>query len=876
MTDGAATNRAPGRPQPSTPMRLGWLPRTFCAQFLSEVRTDGDAVARVRELAARGTVVYVMRYRSMVDYLLAVFIFVREGLPLPEFVNEIPSLIFRPLDEIVMTLWRRLRAWRAFGREVRSFQDRDRCQRMVRQNRPVLIFIRSRASGMRALGGRRSAVSDARWRSGADYLREIVHLMSQRTQDVFVVPVAVLRGRGFRRKESRLATLVYSLQETPGDVKRLISLLWNARDTSVSLGKEVSLREFSDKHRGETDDRIVRRLTRALQIFLYREERVVWGPTLLPKRQVRQLVLQGPELAATVRAVARDRQLPESQVWRTAETYFDELAANFHGSYFTILAFLFNRIWPRVFQGFEYEGLDRVVECVKEHPIVLVPCHRSHFDYVILSYLFHANYLSPPHIAAGINLSFWPLGPAFRGGGAYFIRRSFEGNVLYKAVFRSYLTFLIREGYTQEFFIEGGRSRTGKILTPKLGMLSAIVNAFVDGVRRDLYLVPVSIHYGRIVEEEAYKRELIGAEKEKENLWGLLKARSILKQKYGTVYVTFAPPISLHEALGPRTERWRTQGETPTIEEEKRKFTQKLGFQLLREVNRVEVAGATSVSATVLLSAQQAAVRRADFVAGAQALSTLLRHLGVRFTASLERNVEADFKESLAFLESGNLIQRLPGPDGGVVHVPADKRLNLDFYKNNSIHFFLLPSLLAHGLALGRRGTALKDEVSWWLDLFRWEFPLPEREAMATDLGHVLEYFRSVGALSVGDGEALDVEHVLVRNLLGVLENFREAYWIAALTLADVGGKSMPRKQAVQAMRKRFETAMLLGEVRKKEASSMVLLNNALSRYAELGVVTISPGKTKEQVVRSGPSPAVAQQLAERLRVPFGQPTSVH
>ncbi len=119
-------------------------------------------------------------------------------------------------------------------------------------------------------------------------------------------------------------------------------------------------------------------------------------------------------------------------------------------------------------------------------------------------------------------------------------------------MFRSYLTFLIREGYTQEFFIEGGRSRTGKILTPKLGMLSAIVNAFVGGVRRDLYLVPVSIHYGRVVEEEAYKRELVGAEKEKESLWALLKARSVLRQKYGTVYVTFAEPISLAGVLGDR------------------------------------------------------------------------------------------------------------------------------------------------------------------------------------------------------------------------------------------------------------------------------------------------------------------------------------
>jgi glycerol-3-phosphate O-acyltransferase len=143
-------------------------------------------------------------------------------------------------------------------------------------------------------------------------------------------------------------------------------------------------------------------------------------------------------------------------------------------------------MWDRMFSGLDVRGLDRVVETMKQHPIVLVPCHRSHFDYLILSYIFHENALSVPHIAAGINMAFWPLGLFFRGAGAYFIRRTFEGNPLYKAVFRKYLEYLIREGYTQEFFIEGGRSRTGKILTPKLGMLSAIVNVFVDGVRRDL------------------------------------------------------------------------------------------------------------------------------------------------------------------------------------------------------------------------------------------------------------------------------------------------------------------------------------------------------------------------------------------------------
>jgi len=846
--------------------RFGLLPAVLCRTVFAQVRIDPEAVERIRSLAARGSIVYVMRYRSLVDYLLIAYILLREGLPLPEFVSDIPTLLLRPVGEIVRTLWVRLRTARIFGKELRHFEDRDRYQRLVSAGRPVLIFMRSRAPGVRLRESRRAALS--RVRSGTEYLREIVHGSWSKDQEVFFVPVAVLRGRGFRRRESRLATLVYSVQEAPGEVKRLLSLAWNARETSITVGKEVRLRELVEQYRHEGEERIGRRLARALQIFLHREERVVWGPTLQPKRVVRQVVLQNDELAALIHRLAVEQRRPESQLWRTAERYFDEMAANYKGSYFAILEVVFNWIWPRMFHGFEYSGLDNVIERVKQHPIVLVPCHRSHLDYLILSYLFHANYLSPPHIAAGINLSFWPLGALFRGAGAYFIRRSFEGNELYKAVFRNYLTYLIREGYTQEFFIEGGRSRTGKILTPKLGMLSAIVNAFVTGVRRDLYFVPVSIHYGRIVEEESYQRELVGAAKQKESLRGLLRARSVLRQKYGTVYVTFADPISLNQVLGERKERLRDAVGDPAVEAEKRRIIQKLGFRILREVNAVTVVGATSVSSTVLLSGPHAACRYPQFLQSAQTLLRLLRHLGVQCTASLERNQDT-FKESLEFLENGGLIQRLTGDDG-VIHVPSEKRMILDFYKNNSIHFFLLPALLSQALCKGLHGTALKDEVSWWLDLYRWEFPLPEREVMAVELGRLLEYFRIQGAITAGDGDTADLQDPLIRSTVSILDNFCEAYWMTAQTIAqlDAGGSS--DKTVVERIRGHYATGLLLGDVRKPEGNSTVTLGNALNRFAEMGCISVSAApKGRERLIRRGPRfddlASIERRLAEHL-----------
>ncbi|MGH7790544.1 MAG: 1-acyl-sn-glycerol-3-phosphate acyltransferase [Candidatus Binatia bacterium] len=837
----------PAPPRAAAP-RVNLLVDWICRRLFAPIRLAPSTVEHLRTVAARGSVVYVMRQRSVLDFLLVSYVLKREGLPAPEFVNDVSLVWLRPLADMARGVWRRLRRTRLFSRELRAHENRDRCQRLVAQGRPVLLFLRARAPAMPRRAHRRGGLSNVR--PGSDYLREIVHHLWTGGHEVSLVPVAVLRGRGgMRRKESRLATLVYSVQEVPGEIRRLVSLLWNRHETSLSIGGEVAVREFTRQYQREGEERIVRRLTRALQIFLYREERVVWGPQLLPKRQVRQRALQDDEVREAVRRLAANGKQPESQLWRQAERYFDEMAANFHGIYFSFLEFVFNRIWPRLFQGFEYSGLERVLECMKQHPVVLVPCHRSHFDYVILSYLFHLNYMSPPHIAAGINLSFWPLGPLFRGAGAYFIRRSFDDNVLYKAVFRSYLKFLIREGYTQEFFIEGGRSRTGKILTPKLGMLSAVVDAYAQGVRRDLFLVPVSIHYGRVVEEEAYQRELGGGEKEKESLASLVRARRVLSRRHGTVYINFAEPISLSAALGDRKAAFRDQQDA-AAEERKRRFVQKLGFRLLREVNDASVAGATSVSATVLLSLPHRACRLDDFVARAQALTRYLRARGVRFTASLERNEAGGFRENLGFLESGGLIQRLASEARSVIYVPGEKRLALDFYKNNTIHFFLLPALLLDAFGRGLRGADAQADVSWWLDFLRWEFPLPERDDIAAELERVRAYLCVEGALTADD--TIDPLHPFVVTVRAILDNFRETYWVAAQVLRELPEAGLTQKALVERMQKRYRTGLLLGEVHKPEGNSSVTLGNAISRYAELEWIQVRKGKGKERDILRG------------------------
>jgi glycerol-3-phosphate O-acyltransferase len=846
-------------PDPSAmAARFGAIGRVLARAAFHRVRIDQTAIERVRRLATQGTIVYVLHQRSVIDYLMVNAVLLREGLPLPQYASGVSAVWFRPLRDILRLLRQRLRGAGLYSRQIRDVRDQDRCVRVLHQGGPVLIFMRS----PRLRGWRKRTAELAG--DGTEYLRGIVHSLWGRSDQVYLVPIAIFRGAGVPKREARRLALFYIVREVPGEAKRLLAYLLNRRHVTMTVGSELSVQRFVEQQQYAGEEQLVNRLTRALHGFLYNEERVVWGVPLRARAVVRDAVLSGADMGALVRQLARERGIPETAVWKEAEAAFEEMAANFDGLYFGLLAYLFRRLWPRIFSGLEIIGLEDVVACLRQHPIVLVPCHRSHFDYLILSWIFHERFLSPPHIAAGINLAFWPLGSLFRGAGAFFIRRSFEGNPLYKMVFRNYLAFLIREGYTQEFFIEGGRTRTGKILTPKLGMLSAILNAFVQGSRDDLYLVPVSIHYGRIVEEEAYKRELTGEEKPRESLRSLLRARSILRQRYGTVYVSFAEPISLQQVLGSQKERFRVHAAEPEVQRETRYFIQKLGFRLLREVNAAAVGGATSLSATALLAAPHPAIRVADFRRAASELAGLLQFQGVRLTAALERNLKSDFQEGIAWLGSGGLVQRLSEAGDDVLYVPADKRLNLDFYKNNLIHAFLLPSLVARALCRGVETAALRDEIWWWLELYRWEFALPEREALAVDLAKLLGFFQESGALR--DGHP-DEGHPLLVTARGILENFREAYRVTARTVTSEKDWPISEKVLLSHVRRAFSVAQLLGEVSKPEANSTVMYANALSRFTELGYISREAGgrTSKDRRIEPGSAYDRLLTLAERL-----------
>ena len=233
------------------------------------------------------------------------------------------------------------------------------------------------------------------------------------------------------------------------------------------------------------------------------------------------------------------------------------------------LGYLFKKVWKRIYDVISVEaaGLNAAKRAAQSGPLVFIPTHRSYVDFLIVSYVCFICDLPIPHIAAGEDfLGILLVRELFRRSGAFFMKRSMDTSTdpLYSAIFSLYLQQLLVDGQSIEFFIEGTRSRSGKMLQPKQGLLSVLTDAYLDGKVSNVYIVPISIYYEKTMEGEIYSNELLGENKIRESLKSLLSSSSVLAGKFGSIAVNFAQPISLKEYTAQHMAQYR---DTPGIQQ---------------------------------------------------------------------------------------------------------------------------------------------------------------------------------------------------------------------------------------------------------------------------------------------------------------------
>lgn len=504
------------------------------------------------------------------------------------------------------------------------------------------------------------------------------------------VPVAVYWGRS-PDKEGGLFKLAFSERwELVGRTRRFFATLLLGRSTLVQFSEPLRLADILADSLGP--ERSARKVSRIMRVHFRHRRTAVVGPDLSHRRTLvdRLLLTPGVQLAIKGRHASKGISLAEAK--RDAKRYAMEIAADVSYPTVRILDRVLAWIWNRLYDGIRVLGTQRLHAVSEDNAIVYVPCHRSHMDYLLLSYVIYHQGLSLPHIAAGINLNLPVIGPLLRRGGAFFLRRSFKGNRLYAAVFDAYLQRLQSAGFSTEYFIEGGRSRSGRLLTPKTGMLSMTVNGFVKQPSRPLVFVPVYFGYEKLLEGKSFVSELEGGRKEKESLFALLRSLGKLREKFGQVYVNFGEPLTLTDFLDAEQPQWRNSLDSGERPEWLGSVSEKLGTEIMQRINASAAVTPVALIATALLGTPRQSMGFENLAAQIDFYRDLLA------AEPYANAVELPERESDAMIEHAielNAVKREPHALGDVVRMDEKSAVLMTYFRNNVAHLFALHASIA-------------------------------------------------------------------------------------------------------------------------------------------------------------------------------------
>jgi glycerol-3-phosphate O-acyltransferase len=450
-----------------------------------------------------------------------------------------------------------------------------------------------------------------------------------------------------------------------------------------------------------------------------------------------------------------------------------------------------------------------------------------------------------PLVAAGKNLSFWPMGPLFRSGGAFFIRRSFRGAVLYSKVFAEYIHKLLEEGFNIEQFIEGGRSRTGKLLMPKLGLLSILLNAYKNGACEDMIIVPIYIGYDRVLEEKSYLNEIEGGQKEPENLRGVIQARKFLKKRYGKIYIEFNEPILMNELL--------TKFGTPLAEmkpKDQNALCRNLGYRVINAINRAAVVTAYGLVASAILNCSR---DKFSYNQMMSIIETYINHLTTQ-NAKLADTLVLDHVHAIqhaldAYVQS-KFIEAL-SKDKDTPYSERSYKINtarrpyLEYYKNNCIAFFIPAAFTAMAIlekdAFQFSASELHSDYKFLQSFFKFEF--------AYDVDQTPEYYVRKAIKAFID-DAILMPHQTIPDTYNVtssglrklklfsifLKTYFESYKIVLKFLQNHSQNSFKAKERIKKIEASANRMYKRQEIEHPEALSKVSYQNAVEFFSSHGI----------------------------------------
>jgi len=852
------------------------LLRWLYTRFFRHMRIDEQWSGVVRESAAAGIVVYVMRSISILDFLCLDYLVKRFRLPVLRFVNDLGLWILEPFGRGE----RRLRLRRQIAQE-------DALARLIHEHESALLFLRRNPSWGERQTGQGLDV---------DLIRTLVEQQRKVDKPILLVPQTFVWSLRPPNKTPTIVDLLFGPSEWPGRVRVFLRFLFNYRNAQLRSGQPFDVRAFLEEHQDLTDADAADRIRYALLRRIERERHVVLGPAKKTAGRIRDEIVRSPRVRAQIAAAAEHQGKSIAAIEKEVDKDLRKLAAKMDPTMIGLFRRVLKYVFTRIYDGFvvDSEGMERVREAARHGPVILLPSHKSHVDYLVLSYVLSDHSVSPPLIAAGDNLSFFPLGWFLRLAGAFFIRRSFKGRRLYTALVAAYLRKVLVEGWHVEFFLEGGRSRTGKLLPPKLGLLSMVVDAGLQLPSRKLSFVPISVGYERVIEEGSYTQELSGGEKRPEGVGGLLRAPRILRSRYGRLYIQFGKVFDMEELL---TEAASLRGSEPERDVrdlkpvERRALINRIAHRVTYEIDRATIVTPAALVASALLSHKRRGMTHGELLDRCALLLASLQRQGAHIAKTVTRDDAqllpppdhaaetevarellrpAAIEETLALFADAKLV-RTAEADGDRIHsVPDERRLALEYFKNAVLHFFVPSALISNALNNGGQPVEedkLREEVSNLSRLFKYEFMYRADATFDEIFDDALQRMVDAGEVARDEATLTAAESGPVPIYAHMLRTYFESYRLAALALDKLSDEETKRKDWVKQALTRGQKLFLSGEIELRESLCKPKLDNALSALHDLGMVratrtTVQAGAALEDDETLG---AFERNLAEHL-----------
>ncbi|OGQ08864.1 MAG: hypothetical protein A3G32_09750 [Deltaproteobacteria bacterium RIFCSPLOWO2_12_FULL_40_28] len=795
------------------------------------VRIDSVELTQLKELSQKATLVYVMKNRGQLEYSFFNHLFLKEGIPLARFANGARTIFWRPLSDFIRALGARLDYYYRKGL-LEDPLDSGYIEELLGRGESILINLKIYHEFL--FGASEDEVK---------FITPLLKAVAKQNKPVLLVPLQFLYDRHPEKAHKTLIDLFFGEKSNPGMFRKL-ALFFKTyrRQATVKLGEAMDLKKFVSDNPQDDLDLLSHKLQTILLNQLRIERKSITGPVLKPRHEVLDKILRDSKFKEDLNAFCQESGVSAKKALEDAKHYFHEIAADVNYNYVDVYVWLIRWLTQNIYEGIDLdvEGLAKVKAVAGKNPIVLVPSHKSHIDGLLLSYIFYNYDLTMPHVCGGINMRFWPVGRLIRKAGGFFIRREFGGNKLYKLVLNYYLRYLVKAGHSIEFFIEGTRSRSGKLLKPRMGILSMLMDAYLAGTTKDIYFVPIAINYERIMEAKSYLTEMKGTKKEKEDARGLIKAGKFFNKKYGKVFLRFSEPLSLKEFFDQKNIKPHEKSVS-----ELRKEVRDFAYQITYHINRVAVVTSSALAATALLSYSKKGIPEDQILKRVEILHHYLAHKGVDLSALVRQKQEWATRQALSRFAREGIVAVFNDFKEKFYVILDNKRPLLDYHKNNSVHFFVSLSCFCKVLLMHKGDAIALNLIKNFFETLRvllsHDFTFSQRTSLDEHLQRIVDFFGSENLMSV-EGDLLKINHQAytsgILDFFGsLLDNFFETTWLVLLYCKHISFTAIPRATLEAAIREKGEVIFMKGDLKHEEALTAWNIRNAVDVMIDLGLI---------------------------------------